>query len=105
VEPDELSGEVGELRNVPLRRAEHKDKILPLHITEFVERVPEDLEVGLRTGDRTEHPNTGDFPRLLRVGCERRRKEAEGESYDAPDGTPPHGHLLKSASCRPSSSI
>jgi hypothetical protein len=33
------------------------------------------------------------------MSCKQRREQAQGERQDAPDGSAPHGRLLKSASC------
>src|SRR5262245_48386279 len=39
----------------------------------------------------------------LCLGGEWHREQAQHERHDAPDGTAPHGRLLTSAACRPSS--
>ena len=38
-------------------------------------------------------PYAWDFPRLLRIGCERRHEDAEDERHDEPDGIVSHDAL------------
>src|SRR5438093_10488772 len=81
-------------------------EVLALHTAKVVEPVPEGLEIafGLRgVPAGPEHADTAHLPRRLRHGEERRREQTQGERDDASEGAAPHGRLLTSASCRPSS--
>ena len=54
-------------------------------------------------GSRRQVADAVDLARRLRRGGKRHREQTQEECDDGPDGAVPHGRLLASASCRPSS--
>jgi hypothetical protein len=64
--------------------------VLPFHIPEFAQSLPESLDEVSRRRASTEEPDSRNFW-LLSLGGGRRKKDTERENDREPD--PPHEHL------------
>ena len=87
-EPDQLGREVGEPFVLSLRLAVLHDEVLAFDVAELAQPLSERLLIGSLSGRARREPIR--CTSLLRVSGERRRKEAQGEGDDAPDGAAPH---------------
>src|SRR5262249_13843857 len=98
----QLGRQIGEPLCAALRIAILDAQVLALDIAEVTQPLPEVLPRWSQPSGgaaRTEPPDPMHFGRLLRVGDERRREQAQDERDKAPEGAIPHGYLLTSASC------
>src|SRR5262249_23666511 len=103
LELDQLGRPIAEPLGTALRSPELDDEILTLNVAEGPKALPESLQNLRGRAPTMEQTDPVYLCRLLRIGGERRREQAQGEHYDAPDSATPHGHLLTSTSYRPAS--
>src|SRR2546426_2390400 len=93
LEPDQLGQETREKFGPPLRPAIVDSDLLALHVAQLAEALAERIEEmpvhRVRACLEKSHPI--EFPRLLGLGRERHRDEADSENDREPDQ--PHGHL------------
>src|SRR5262249_54815699 len=86
--------EGGEPIDVP-RRTEFQGDVVPLHIAQLAQPLPEGLRLGrFRAYSHGETHDPGDLRWRLRLGPERRHKDGKGEGEDEPDGAESHGGVL-----------
>src|SRR5262244_913929 len=83
---------------LPPEEAELQDDILPVHVAEVAQGVPEHFPGPFRTLD-AHNPDPWDFPRQLGVGSQRRHQEAECQGHEPPRDVRPHSCLLGAACC------
>jgi hypothetical protein len=96
LQTDELGQDMRELVILPPDEAVLQEEILPFHVAEVAQGVPEYAPV--RIAD-AHNPDPGDFPRQLGVGCQRRHQDAERQGHEPPRDVRPHSYLLGAACC------
>src|SRR5262245_32491724 len=95
VQTHQLSREVGEPVELPFRIAALHDEMLTLDVAKVAQTLLEGLAIWIGArATRTEHTDPVHFRRLLGVGGERGREDAEGEGEHEPNGATPHGGVL-----------
>jgi hypothetical protein len=100
VQLHQLGSKSREPLGLPLGIAEFNGDVLSLTITELAQPLPEGLNQR-RASDLREVPDPLHW--LLRRGGGWRGEDDEGKRDESSNGAQPHGRLLKSAFCRPSS--
>src|SRR5712691_3394904 len=100
LELDEFRGKVGEALELAMGEFEFEHEVVALDVA----KVPQALDEGIdlrRSGGPGQVAEAPDLPQRLRLGCEGREEDAEGEGDDTPDGAAPPRGLLPLVSCMP----
>src|SRR5262249_62416295 len=102
-EANQLGGDLQEGLRVAFREPALEDEVLPFAIPTLPQPVQERIPSGGGWGSHVQKAEPVDFPRRLRLGSERRYEHTQDACDDEPDDSAPHGCLLMSTSCQPSS--
>src|SRR5262249_61845058 len=98
-----LGGQLRKPLRAALREPALEDELRPFAIPPLTQLVQERIPPVGGWGSRPQVADPVDLTRRLRRSGKRHR-ETQSEGDDNPDGAVPHGALLESALCRPSSS-
>src|SRR5438876_911729 len=93
-EMDQLSSEVRESIELPLRAPDLERKVLAFDVPQLLQPLLEGVVGREAKGKGDEKADPKAFPWRLRVGRERCHEDGEGQRRNEPNAIEPHGDLL-----------
>src|SRR5262249_11154337 len=90
---------------VAFREPALEDEVPPFAVSALPQPIQERIPPAGGWRIRRQEADPVDLARRLRRGGKRHREQTQGGCDDEPDGAVPHGRLLASVSCRPTSCL